>query len=1486
MKRGREDLPPDGADPAKRLSPAPAVGPPQPHPPELAIAQPGPPLPQHSGQLKVEDALAYLEHVKTTFQDRPFIYNHFLDIMKDFKAAAIDTPGVIIRVSRLFAGHRNLILGFNTFLPPGYKIEVDKDEGLMAFGPAGHLQGMREVSRLHQDMVKSIAREEEEKRARAQSTMQRQAPVPAAPYAAPPGVPRPPAPGPGPAPGFPMGGAPAAPPPWGPGPPGAYRGMPGAPPEGPPMAPMHGVRPPPPHPGPPTESDMMRPGGPGAGPPRDPVKPEMGKPGFGGPPSMAAKPPIEFDQAISYVNKIKTRFVSEPAVYKTFLEILHTYQREQKSIQDVYNQVARLFRDHTDLLHEFTQFLPDPANEAPQARPAKGGHRALSPPRGGRPGALPPKGGAKAGDARAEPAAAKRKPGRRGGDDRDVPPPPASKSSRDRDRDTGRDSDENADYARPASTGRAAKEPAKPAPKPGRAALPRKGGAGAYFERVREALNSEELYAEFLKCLNLYNLEISSRSELMALVEDLLGPHPDLLNGIKKILFPRHMPACAAPFYPEDADGPILDPSEYKDKPLFEIVDENCKQGTPSYRALPRNFPLPICSGRTSLCDEVVNDVWVSVPTGSEDFKHSRKNQQEQELFRIEDEMYELDICLENNAASLRGFERLAIKLERMPDDERRHWQLDEDELRMCNPRSLKRLYLDRGNDVLRALQRKPAVVVPMLLPRLRQKHEEWGRLKQESKKAWRETQERNALKCFDHRSFFFKQTDKKTLSTKALMAAITGEEDERDAEPVRKDPIGPEVTGLPPASKEQKEPGTLRLSFPDHSIHQDVADIVMFAAEQININAHEDDKTKNRQLLTSFWSSLVASYFSVEESEAAAAAGETGAVPASPAPSDASCPPSPFVSLPGHGQRQPVPNDVARLRTQVASDEAKDAAKEAADKMETDKKEEEPAAERKEGEAKEAGAPRSETPDAGAAPSGGGLASASSVASGGSAGGAAGRSRPLRRLFYGDNKFYIFFRLHHMLYERVLKAKEIAHIRPDDRLVAVQNAVKAASSTFLPPALANPLPRSRPAGPGASPPRPRLGGPGAGRGGPRRLARAERHGGGRPKEKEEQDPLPPDHITLLPPPPSVVGPEQMSCEERYRGWLKLLREWLDGTRDYNSYEDETRGLLGNTESYVLFTLDKLILKLLKQLPLLYTVDSSTQLLGYYRAYRSRPPSAQSEMEYRTRAMRLLDGDNVFRTELSADGHELVIKLIASGGDSNEAGAEERWMEYLMNYLDPETPAEDVDPRERRVFLRRNLRLTANRLRHLAPEADGEAEERPEGKKKGKGAAESPKEGDKMDVDKEAKEKEARDEAAETKNEAKEKEAADKEKEKAAEPKTVYGRITVDFHNGLEVRPRDLNSSSIGFVMETTDWLVVRHSRILTPAALRAPGKQPKGKEKKGKEAGGPLEAALRVKVEEVRRKLEERKQAYKAWLAARAEEHAAAAAAADLSDA
>ncbi|KAJ1527236.1 hypothetical protein ONE63_008762 [Megalurothrips usitatus] len=104
-------------------------------PPTVSV-QTQPPSQQSQQQfqkLKVEDALSYLDQVKFKFGNQPQVYNDFLDIMKEFKSQSIDTPGVIARVSDLFKGHPELIVGFNTFLPPGYKIEVQQNDQGFAF---------------------------------------------------------------------------------------------------------------------------------------------------------------------------------------------------------------------------------------------------------------------------------------------------------------------------------------------------------------------------------------------------------------------------------------------------------------------------------------------------------------------------------------------------------------------------------------------------------------------------------------------------------------------------------------------------------------------------------------------------------------------------------------------------------------------------------------------------------------------------------------------------------------------------------------------------------------------------------------------------------------------------------------------------------------------------------------------------------------------------------------------------------------------------------------------------------------------------------------------------------------------------------------------------------------------------------------------------------------------------------------------------------
>ncbi|GAB9466954.1 hypothetical protein Gpo141_00004314 [Globisporangium polare] len=83
-------------------------------------------LPQSSNgaprrrEVRVEDALLYLEQVQQQFGVQSDTYAQFMDIMKDFKMEAVDTPGVIRRITSLFRDHPHLILGFNAFLPPAY----------------------------------------------------------------------------------------------------------------------------------------------------------------------------------------------------------------------------------------------------------------------------------------------------------------------------------------------------------------------------------------------------------------------------------------------------------------------------------------------------------------------------------------------------------------------------------------------------------------------------------------------------------------------------------------------------------------------------------------------------------------------------------------------------------------------------------------------------------------------------------------------------------------------------------------------------------------------------------------------------------------------------------------------------------------------------------------------------------------------------------------------------------------------------------------------------------------------------------------------------------------------------------------------------------------------------------------------------------------------------------------------------------------------
>lgn len=76
------------------------------------------------------------------------------------------------------------------------------------------------------------------------------------------------------------------------------------------------------------------------------------------------KPTVEFNHAVNYVAKIKTRYASTPAIYEHFLQILHVYQENRNSepaIERVKAQIKELFAADEDLRDEFNYFLPESA---------------------------------------------------------------------------------------------------------------------------------------------------------------------------------------------------------------------------------------------------------------------------------------------------------------------------------------------------------------------------------------------------------------------------------------------------------------------------------------------------------------------------------------------------------------------------------------------------------------------------------------------------------------------------------------------------------------------------------------------------------------------------------------------------------------------------------------------------------------------------------------------------------------------------------------------------------------------------------------------------------------------------------------------------------------------------------------------------------------------------------------------------------------------
>lgn len=587
--------------------------------------------------LNVKDALSYLDQVKIQFSEQPDVYNRFLDIMKDFKSQSIDTLGVIERVSTLFRGHPNLVQGFNTFLPPGYKIECSFDPSdptaIRVITPLGTMM-------THSGLGGSLSNTQGGIR-ESWSGMQDN---------------------------------------------GIYN-----------------------------HSDNSI--------------------SIGG-----KKAPVEFNHAINYVNKIKNRFSNEPDTYKRFLEILQTYQKEQRPIQDVYAEVTILFKAAPDLLDDFKQFLPE--NNTSNSSLFAVGPR------------LPPVGNF-------------------------APPTVSNIVSKDKKKRAqnieqsmliGQNQPKRSKHYHKSTVDLLNVSPSlmpsvlEPIEPPTHASAPASAEELSFFDKVKKFIGNKQTYNEFLKVLNLFSQDILDKNLLVERVYNFIGANEELMDWFKR-------------FVGYDGKDDVIE-NIPAPRPKVDLM--LCKAYGPSYRLLPKSEALLPCSGRDEMCWEVLNDGWVSHPTwASEDsrFVAHKKNQYEETLHKVEEERYDYDLNIEANLRTIQLLEPIAQQISNMSNEEKNSFRLPPglgSQSTSIYQKVLKKVYdKEQGLEVIDALHENPAVAVPIILKRLKQKDEEWKRAQREWNKVWRETEYKNFYKSLDHQGITFKSSDKKAITSKILLAEI-----------------------------------------------------------------------------------------------------------------------------------------------------------------------------------------------------------------------------------------------------------------------------------------------------------------------------------------------------------------------------------------------------------------------------------------------------------------------------------------------------------------------------------------------------------------------------------------------------------------------------------------------------------------------------------------------------------------------------------------
>ncbi|WVZ99783.1 hypothetical protein U9M48_045033, partial [Paspalum notatum var. saurae] len=257
------------------------------------------------------------------------------------------------------------------------------------------------------------------------------------------------------------------------------------------------------------------------------------------------------------------------------------------------------------------------------------------------------------------------------------------------------------------------------------------------------------------------------------------------------------------PLYAQEDKGDKTDPlpdwSPSRESELPPRVNiDTCTRCTTSYYLLPENCLTLKSSYETKLGQSIFNDKLVSATSGREDcFKFRTKNNYEETILKCEDDMFETDMLLQRYKATADFIGNLQDHID---SDMKIQDHLTRKNIISCrifcsifyfkltnycffsfvfglgkalHRRCIEQLYDEHGLDMLDALCEEidTSTAIAILHSRLNQKIEDLSEARLSLNKTCSVIIANNYHRSLDHCSSSFKQSDKKRMSRKALLA-------------------------------------------------------------------------------------------------------------------------------------------------------------------------------------------------------------------------------------------------------------------------------------------------------------------------------------------------------------------------------------------------------------------------------------------------------------------------------------------------------------------------------------------------------------------------------------------------------------------------------------------------------------------------------------------------------------------------------------------